>query len=96
MVENRIVLSINQESQSVTNSSAAVDIITNKRTLQTVVNVEDGQTIMLGGLISSDERTRVSGVPVLKDIPLFGALFRSEKNERLDKELRIVIKTTIL
>ncbi len=96
VIEDRIVLQINQESQAVTNSSVAADIITNKRTLQTVVNVQDGQTIMLGGLISRDERMRVSGVPVLKDIPLLGALFRSERNERVDKELRIVIKTTIL
>ncbi|NVJ58004.1 MAG: type II secretory pathway protein [Vibrionaceae bacterium] len=96
VIEDRIVLQINQESQAVTNSSVAADIITNKRTLQTVVNVQDGQTIMLGGLISRDERKRVSGVPVLKDIPLLGALFRSERNERVDKELRIVIKTTIL
>ncbi|WP_367989845.1 hypothetical protein AB2S62_21795 [Vibrio sp. NTOU-M3] len=90
------VLKINQESQAVTNSSIAADIITNKRTLQTVVSVKDGQTIMLGGLISRDERKRISGVPVLKDIPWLGALFRSERNERVDKELRIVIKTTLL
>ncbi|WP_076587977.1 secretin N-terminal domain-containing protein [Vibrio ostreicida] len=96
VIDGRIVLTISQESSSVTNSTAAADIITNKRTLQTVVNVKDGQTIMLGGLISSDERTRQSGVPVLQDIPLFGALFRSERTERVDKELRIVIKTTLL
>ncbi|EGU31004.1 putative maturation protein [Vibrio ichthyoenteri ATCC 700023] len=96
VIEDRIVLQINQESQAVTNSSIASDIITNKRTLQTVVNVKDGQTIMLGGLISSDERQRVSGVPVLKDIPYLGAIFRSERTERVDKELRIVIKSTIL
>ncbi|KOO14416.1 type II secretory pathway protein [Vibrio xuii] len=96
VIEDRIILQINQESQAVTNSTVATDIITNKRTLQTVVNVKDGQTIMLGGLISSDERKRVSGVPVLQDIPLLGALFRTERNERIDKELRIVIKTTLL
>lgn len=96
IVDDHVVLKINQESQAVTNSTIAADIITNKRTLQTVVNIADGQTIMLGGLISSDERSRVSGVPVLKDIPLLGALFRSERTERVDKELRIIIKTTIL
>ncbi|KOO14397.1 type II secretory pathway protein [Vibrio xuii] len=96
VIEDWIILRINQESQAVTNSTVATDIITNKRTLQTVVNVKDGQTIMLGGLISSDERKRVSGVPVLQDIPLLGALFRTERNERVDKELRIVIKTTLL
>lgn len=96
VIDDQIVLQINQESQAVTNSTVASDIITNKRTLQTVVKVNDGQTIMLGGLISSDERISTSGVPVLQDIPFLGALFRSEKNERIDKELRIVIKSTIL
>ncbi|MBN3492256.1 secretin N-terminal domain-containing protein [Vibrio neptunius] len=96
VVDDQIVLQISQESSSVTNSTIASDIITNKRTLQTVVNVKDGQTIMLGGLISSDERKRISGVPLLKDIPLIGGLFRSERNERVDKELKVVLKTTIL
>lgn len=96
VIDDRIVLQISQESQAVTNSTVAADIITNKRTLQTVVNVKDGQTIMLGGLISSDERKRISGVPLLKDVPILGALFRSERNEKVDKELRIVLKTTIL
>lgn len=96
VIGDKIVLKINQESQAVTNSTVAADIITNKRTLQTVVSVSDGQTIMLGGLISSDERKRVSGVPLLKDVPILGALFRSERNERIDKELRIVLKTTLL
>ena len=96
VIGDRIVLQINQESQAVTNSTVASDIITNKRVLQTVVNVEDGQTIMLGGLISSDVRHSVSGVPILKDIPFLGALFRSERKERVDKVLQIVIKTIIL
>ncbi|MFB9136824.1 secretin N-terminal domain-containing protein [Vibrio olivae] len=96
IVDDHIVLSISQESQAVTNSSIAADIITNKRSLQTVVKVSDKQTIMLGGLISKDERRRESGVPVLKDIPFIGALFRSERSEVIKKELRIVIKTTIL
>ena len=91
-----VVLIINQESSSVTNSAIAADIITNKRTLQTVVKVRDRQTIALGGLISSEERKSISGVPVLMDIPLLGALFRSEGTNQIKKELKVVIKTTIL
>lgn len=96
VIDGGVILQINQESSSVTNSTIASDIITNKRTLQTVVNIKDGQTIMLGGLISTDERKRVSGVPVLMDIPLLGNLFKSERNEKVDKELRIIIKTVVL
>ncbi|WP_102277890.1 secretin N-terminal domain-containing protein [Vibrio cyclitrophicus] len=91
-----VVLIINQESSSVTNSALASDIITNKRTLQTVVKVRDRQTIALGGLISSEERKSVSGVPLLMDIPLLGGLFRSEGTSQIKKELKVVIKTTIL
>lgn len=96
VVGDDVVLIINQESSSVTNSAIAADIITNKRTLQTVVKVRDRQTIALGGLISSEERKSVSGVPVLMDIPLLGALFRSEGTNQIKKELKVVIKTTIL
>ncbi|MDF4917361.1 hypothetical protein P3588_24335, partial [Vibrio parahaemolyticus] len=38
----------------------------------------------------------VSGVPVLMDVPLLGALFRSEKTNTVDKELKVTIRTTIL
>ena len=91
-----VVLVINQESSSVTNSAIAADIITNKRTLRTVVKVQDRQTIALGGLISSEDRASVSGVPLLMDIPLLGALFRSEGTNQIKKELKVVIKTTVL
>ncbi|EOU2464202.1 secretin N-terminal domain-containing protein [Vibrio navarrensis] len=96
VMENFVILEINQESSSVTDSAAAADIITNKRTLKTVVKVRDSQTIALGGLISTEQRDSVSGVPVLMDIPLLGALFRSEGTESVKKELKVVIKTTIL
>ncbi|CAH0536838.1 Type 3 secretion system secretin [Vibrio marisflavi CECT 7928] len=91
-----VILQIAQESQSVTNSTAAADIITNKRTLQTVVKVKSQQTIVLGGLISDEEKVSESGVPVLKDIPVLGWFFRSEKTVHQQKELRVVIKTTVL
>ncbi|TOA19460.1 secretin N-terminal domain-containing protein [Vibrio parahaemolyticus] len=93
---NHVVLQITQKSDSVTDSSIASDIITNTRTLQTVVKVLDGQTISLGGLISQEQRETVSGVPVLMDVPLLGALFRSEKTNTVDKELKVTIRTTIL
>ncbi|HDM8237212.1 secretin N-terminal domain-containing protein [Vibrio campbellii] len=96
VMNDHVVLKITQKSDSVTNSSIASDIITNTRTLQTVVKVKSGQTITLGGLISTEDRKSVSGVPVLMDIPLLGGLFRSEGVNSVDKELKVTIKTTIL
>ncbi|HAS4469087.1 type II secretory pathway protein [Vibrio cholerae O139] len=91
-----VILVINQESSSVTDSTIAADIITNKRTLMTTVAVKSGQTIVLGGLISDEKRNVESGVPVLKDTPLIGGLFRSTSTKNVQKELRVVIKSTVL
>ncbi|WP_075989454.1 secretin N-terminal domain-containing protein [Vibrio fluvialis] len=91
-----VILVINQESSSVTDSTVAADIITNKRTLTTTVVIRDGQTIVLGGLISTENRKTESGVPVLKDVPLIGSLFSSESTNNVQKELKVILKTTIL
>ncbi|WP_238131666.1 hypothetical protein [Vibrio cincinnatiensis] len=96
IVADKVVLTINQESSTVTNSTIASDIITNKRTLTTTVILRNGETIVLGGLISSEKRNVESGVPVLKDIPLMGDLFRSTSTNDVKKELKMIIKTTLL
>ncbi|MGY5584768.1 secretin N-terminal domain-containing protein [Vibrio cincinnatiensis] len=96
IVADKVVLTINQESSTVTNSTIASDIITNKRTLTTTVILRNGETIVLGGLISNEKRNVESGVPVLKDIPLMGALFRSTSTNDVKKELKMIIKTTLL
>jgi len=93
---DKVILEIDQESSSVSKSAVASDIITNKRTLKTVVKVDNGQTISLGGLVSTEEKESVSGVPVLMDIPVLGWFFSSEKTEEVQKELSVVIRTTVL
>lgn len=96
LASGEIVLQISQESSSVTNSTQAADIITNKRSISTVAKVKDGQTIALGGLVSDETRLSHSGVPLLKDIPWLGRLFRSESSETVQRELTVMIKTVIL
>lgn len=96
IIGDHVLLQITQESSSVSNSAVASDIITNKRTLQTVIKVQSGQTVTLGGLISTEDRESVSGVPLLMDIPYIGQLFQSTSNEQIQKELKVVIKTTII
>jgi general secretion pathway protein D len=60
------------------------------------VAVRDRETVVLGGFISSDRRKSASGVPILKDIPVLGNLFRgtSKKDQRV--ELMILIRPTVL
>jgi general secretion pathway protein D len=60
------------------------------------VAVRDRETIMLGGFISKNKNVTKSGVPILKDIPILGALFRSTQNDESRVELIVLIRPTVL
>jgi len=53
--------------------------------------VDDGQTAVIGGLIRTDESSIRRGVPIMKDIPLIGMLFRSSNTDRVNRELIIFV-----
>ena len=72
-----------------------VPILT-KRTATTTVTVRDGQTIVIGGLISDQYEKRLRKVPFLGDIPLLGVFFRSELEETTKTELLIVITPHVI
>lgn len=94
-----VKLEIFQEISTVTPAPAGIsasDIITNKRSVETKVLVDDGNTVVLGGLIedrSSDTRQQV---PLLGRIPVLGALFRYNTNSKTKTNLMIFLKPTIL
>ncbi|WP_072670598.1 type II secretion system secretin GspD [Vibrio injensis] len=91
-----VQLSIEQEVSNVLGAQGAVDVRFAKRQLNTTVMVQDGQMLVLGGLI--DERTAESEskVPILGDIPLLGYLFRSTNTTVEKKNLMVFIKPTII
>ena len=90
-------LEVSQEVSSLVGSvSGAADIITNRRSIQTSVLADDGQTIVLGGLISDDRLEVRSKVPVLGDIPIVGNLFRSRRELETRRTLFVFLKPTIL
>jgi general secretion pathway protein D len=69
---------------------------TTSRNAQATLSVRDGETIMLGGYIEDNRTSGKSGVPVLKDIPLLGALFRSKSRSNSRTELILLMHVTIL
>ena len=93
-----VKLNIYQEVSSVspTTTSGAADIVTTKRSLQTTVNVDDGNTIVLGGLIEDKIENVSQKVRGLGSIPLLGALFRYKKKSKVKTNLMIFLKPTIL
>ena len=94
---NTIKLEIDQEVSNVSSSSAANgDLITNKRQITTSVLVEDGEILVLGGLIDDQLRDTVSKVPILGDIPLLGWLFRSHSTSKEKQNLMVFMRPSIM
>lgn len=60
------------------------------------VRIKDGETLVIGGLISEEEQKTVGKVPVLGDIPLIGTLFRSTSSEKKKNEMVIMITPKII
>lgn len=95
--DRTVRLALEQEASSVqSGSSAAVDLITSKRSINTTVLADDAETIVLGGLIQDDVREVTHRVPILGRIPLLGALFRSTSDEREKRNLIVFLRPTIL
>jgi general secretion pathway protein D len=91
-----VLLEIDQEISSVLPTTDAVDLVTSNRTVTTSVIVNDGGTLVLGGLLQDELQETEQRVPVLGSIPLIGALFRATKTEMKKTNLMIFIKPTIL
>ena len=90
-------MEINQEVSSLTSGTkGAADLITNKRALKTSVMVDDGDVIVLGGLVDDTLTESVQKVPVLGDIPVLGWLFSYKKTSKVKRNLMAFIHPVIL
>nr|VFJ49633.1 MAG: general secretion pathway protein D [Candidatus Kentron sp. DK] len=92
-----IKLEVEQEvSNVVPGPDDATDLTTRKRSIKTSVMVEDGQLIVLGGLIDDDISETQSKVPLLGDIPILGLLFRATRTEKRKRNLMVFLRPRIL
>ncbi|PHR99496.1 MAG: type II secretion system protein GspD [Oceanobacter sp.] len=93
-----IRLEVEATAESVSNTTVAgsADLITNKRSIKTMILSDDRETIVLGGLIRDDVREVVSKVPLLGDIPLLGWLFRSKSTNQVKSNLMVFLRATIV
>ena len=94
---NSVLLDIKIEVSGVAGVvSSGVDLITNKRTIETTALVENNEIMVLGGLIDEDLQENVNKVPVLGSIPIFGKLFQSSSESAVKRNLMIFIKPSIM
>ncbi len=91
-----IKMQIYQEISSLRPTTTATDVITDMRSIDSTVLVDDGRIIVLGGLIQDSMQDGVDKVPVLGDIPLFGHLFKSEKRKRMKTNLMVFLRPHVL
>ena len=93
-----IQLEVAQELSTISDTvvEGAADLITNKRTIDTKVLVDDGQIIVLGGLIRTDESDTYERVPLLGDIPVIGAAFRKKSKNKTKANLMVFLRPKIV
>ena len=89
-------LQISQEVSSVDSSTNPAGIITNKRSVDSTVLVNDGQIVVIGGLIQDTVSDAVNKIPGLGDLPLIGSLFRYTSRSRNKTNLMVFLRPTVL
>ncbi|MCF4998062.1 type II secretion system protein GspD [Pseudomonas syringae] len=92
-------LEVAQEVSDIAPSVSGIDssdLITNKRALKSTILADDGEIIVIGGLIRDSVRTQKSGVPLLRDIPYLGALFRWNRDTQTKSNLMVFLRPTIV
>lgn len=92
---NAVRLEIEQESSKVKSGEPGLQT-TSKSTMQTNVMIQDGELLILGGLIEDQSDNTASKVPLLGDIPLLGRLFRSSNKSESQSVLMMFIRPTII
>ena len=99
--EGSVVLDVNQELSALSDQGIAVakDIqapIIRKRTMTTRVMVRNGQTVVIGGLVSDTMTERIQKVPLLGDIPILGMLFRRQQKSTGKTELMVFLTPQVV
>jgi general secretion pathway protein D len=89
-------MAVYEEVSRVSDTSNPAGIITDKRSLESTVLVEDGQIIVLGGLITDSQTDGTQKLPFLGDIPVAGALFRYDTRNRTKTNLMVFLRPTIV
>jgi general secretion pathway protein D len=75
---------------------SGIDIITNKRAIETTALVDNNQIIVLGGLVDEDTQDSISKVPILGSVPILGKLFQSSSSTTVKKNLMVFLRPTII
>lgn len=95
---NSVTLEITQETSSIigTSSTTSTDLIFDKREITTTALIDDGDILVIGGLIDNEAEVLEQKVPFLGDVPGLGNLFKTSAREFTKRNLLVFIRPTIL
>lgn len=93
-----VTMDIRQEISSVAGQiiTSSTDLITNKREIKTTALVDDGDILVIGGLVDQNDQMVEDKVPLLGDIPIAGNLFKSKSRSRDRRNLMVFLRPTII
>ena len=84
------------ELQKFPNGNAVTLPVINVKGITTTLNLKDGDTVILGGLIDQNNSTTDNGIPGLSDVPVFGRMFGSRGKTHNTRELVLVLRVKVI
>lgn len=93
--DNSVELKIVQDASEQMDTFLEIPVV-DRRLVDTQLVVNDGELVIIGGLIKNETRDEESGIPILMDIPLLGYLFKSKSKVTQKRELLILITPTVI
>jgi len=94
--DNHILLEVLAERSAAELADSDAGFIFRTQRVQTRVLVEDGETVVMGGLTQTERTEAVAGIPLLMDLPLIGGLFRTRRNNQIQRDLIILVTPNIV
>lgn len=94
--DGHILLEVEAERSAAELAESDAGFIFRTQRANTRVLVEDGETVVIGGLTQSERTTSIAGIPLLQDLPIIGALFRTRREQEIQRDLIILVTPHIV
>ena len=93
---DKILLEVLAERSAAELADSDAGFIFRTQRAQTRVLVGDGETVVIGGLTQSERTEALAGIPLLMDLPLIGGLFRTRREQEIQRDLIILVTPTLV
>ncbi|MGH7449686.1 MAG: secretin N-terminal domain-containing protein [Longimicrobiales bacterium] len=96
IIADQVMLDMRAERSGISLASSDIGVIFQTQNAQTQVLVNDGETVVIGGLTITEKTQSRSGIPILMDLPVIGALFRQQTDQETKRDLLIMVTPHIV